>query len=409
MSTKIYSWTWLIALSFLVRVITVFIFGEMDTNLYSSNVNEWHILSDNLIKYKTYSFYVFDGQAIPSVFMPPLYAFCIYFLKISNSFEIINLLYLLVFIQIILSTYSVYLFYQLNKNFFSNKVSLLSALIFSIIPLNIYACGQVSSITVQVTLSLFFLTFLIEIIKKGTSKNIILFSVFSGLLILTRGEFILIYALIIFFLFIYKKISLHNSFKILAITLIIISPYIARNYIQFNKIFLVKSLGYNLWKGNNQLSNVEGYSNLENDQFLNLKISLENLQKDKMYELRRDKLFLTEGIKNLNNDLGKYSKLFFIKVFSFYFIDLSSKYQNYYNLFHIIPILIISSLSFFGLFTFYKNNKFEKGIIGFYLLSNLIIFSIFFILPRYNLIILPVQIILATHFVTSIIKKYEFK
>ncbi len=408
-NVKINSWIWLIAFSFFLRFIVVFFFTNIDTDLYSSNVNEWHILSDNLIKYNTYSFYVFEGEAIPSAFMPPLYAFFIYLLKIIYPFEVINLLYLIIFIQILLSTYSVFLFYILNKIFFTDKISLFSALVFSLIPLNVYACGQVSSITLQVLLSLFFFNFLFEISKKITTKNLILFSVISGLLILTRGEFILIFALILFFLISYKKIKLFKAIKILTIVLIVISPYVVRNYIHFDKVFIVKSLGYNLWKGNNQLSNTEGYANLENIQFSNIKKNLVNLKKDKMYEIRRDEIFLNEAIKNLNDDFFKYFNLFFKKIFSYYFIDLDSKYPNYYNFFHIFPLVIISILSFFGIFTFFKNNKFEKGIMGLYMIFNLFIFAIFFILPRYKLIILPVQIILAVHFINYIIRKYEHK
>ena len=100
-NVKINSWIWLIAFSFFLRFIVVFFFTNIDTDLYSSNVNEWHILSDNLIKYNTYSFYVFEGEAIPSAFMPPLYAFFIYLLKIIYPFEVINLLYLIIFIHFI--------------------------------------------------------------------------------------------------------------------------------------------------------------------------------------------------------------------------------------------------------------------------------------------------------------------
>ena len=71
-----------------------------------------------------------------------------------------NFLYLVFFVQIILSTYTVYLFYNLNQNFFSNKISLINSIVFSILPLNIYVSGQISSISFQVFLSiLFFLAF----------------------------------------------------------------------------------------------------------------------------------------------------------------------------------------------------------------------------------------------------------
>ena len=135
---KIYFLFWLIVLSFLLRLATVYF--VRDTQI--GHAQEWGILFDNLINYKSYSFYIFNDQLIPSVFMPPMYPFFLYLLKVITSFEGESLLYLVIFVQIILSTYSVYIFYQINQNFFSNKLSFINSIIFSIIPLNVYACGN---------------------------------------------------------------------------------------------------------------------------------------------------------------------------------------------------------------------------------------------------------------------------
>ena len=192
-------------------------------------------------------------------------------------------------------------------------------------------------------------------------------------------------------------------------TFLIISPYVVRNYIHFDQIFIVKSLGFNLWKGNNELSTVDGFENFNRIEFRNLKFKLDNLKKDKYYEINRDNTFLEEAMNNLTNNSSRYFKLFFKKIFSYFFIDLNSKYLNYYNFFHIFPIILLSILSFPGLIIFYKMNKLENRCIELYLFSNLIIFSIFFILPRYKLIILPIQIILAACFIQYVLNKLNIK
>ena len=389
----------LIILSFLLRFVVVYFVRDIAIG------NEWNILIDNLVKFKSYSLYTFDNQLIPSVYMPPMYPFFIYLIKIITSFEGGNLIHLIIFIQIILSTYSVYVFYQLNQNFFSEKLSLINSFIFSFVPLNLYACGQISSINLQIIFSLLFLKFFLLIIKEPITKNIIIFSMVSGLSILTRGEFILIFAGMIFFILLNKKIKFINFVKITLIVLLVISPYLVRNYIHFNQIFIVKSLGFNLWKGNNQLSTVDGFENIEKNEFTSLKYKLDNLEKNKYYEVSKDKIFLKEALYNINNNLLRYFKLFLKKYLSYYFIDINSKYPNYYNFFHIFPIILISLLSFPGLFVFYRKKKIENKCFGLYLFLNLMIFSIFFILPRYKLAILPVQIILASYFFIYIIKK----
>ena len=416
---KIYFLPWLIAVSFILRLLAIFFVRDVHID------NEWGGLLNNLVQYKSYSLYTFDGQLIPSTLLPPIYPFFLYLIKVITSFKETNFLYSIFFIQIILSTYSVYLFYQINQNFFSNKLSLINSIIYSVVPLNIYACAQISSVNLQIIFSLLFLKFLFLILKKQSKKNILIFSIISGLLILTRGEFVLIFFLMFFFIILSKKIKLINLIKIVMVVFLVVSPYLVRNYIHFNQIFLVKSLGYNLWKGNNELSPVSGYEILERNEFPNLTSKLNNLEKNKYYEINRDNIYFNEAISNLNKDSFRYFKLFFKKLFSYYFIDvdpsypnyvkykrkidINSKYQNYYIFYHIIPIMILSILSFPGLFIFFKMNKFENKCLGLYLFSNLIIFSIFFILPRYKFAILPVQIILAAHFIQYMLNKFNVK
>jgi 4-amino-4-deoxy-L-arabinose transferase-like glycosyltransferase len=401
-SNKINLLTLLIFFSFLARIIQVYFIRDL------SFENEWNILVNNLIKYKSYAYYNFNEQPIPSVYMPPLYAFFIYFIKIITTSNGTGLLYTIILIQVLLSTYSVYLFYQLNGNFFSKKISLINSSIYSLIPLNLYACGQISSITLQVFLSLLFLNLLFSLIKEQTKKNVIFFSFTSSLLILIRGEFTLIFIFIIFFIFIKKKIKAKDIIKILLIISLIISPYIVRNYIHFNQIFIVKSLGYNLWKGNNELSKVEGHAeSFEKEEHKNIKLKIDNLEKDKFYELNRDKVLLNEAINNLKGNPTKYILQYIKKFLSFYFIDLQSTYPLYYNFFHIIPIILISILSLTGLPVIFKDSKLEGKFLLLYLATNLAIFSIFSILPRYKLIIIPIQIILASYSIIYLLKKIK--
>ena len=84
--------------------------------------DEWRILFQNFQNFKTYSYYVFGNQDIPSSYMPPLYFIFIYINKIL-SFEKINFLYLIYFNQIIISSFIFYLFYKLCQNFFNERFS----------------------------------------------------------------------------------------------------------------------------------------------------------------------------------------------------------------------------------------------------------------------------------------------
>ena len=188
----------LIGLSFIIRLISTIFFHDNQID------NEWGILLDNLIKHKTYSFYNYKDTLIPSVLMPPLYAYFLYCIKIL-TFGKISFLNTLIFIQIIFSTISVYIFYKINEKLFSNNICLINSYIFSLLPLNIYAAGQTSSITLQIFLLLLFLLFVLILMKNQTKKNFIIFSLISSFSILIRGEFILIYAMTLLYFLLQKK------------------------------------------------------------------------------------------------------------------------------------------------------------------------------------------------------------
>ena len=102
---------------------------------------------------------------------------------------------------------------RLTKIFFQKKTSLINSTIFSIIPLHVYASGQISSVTLQMFFSLLFLKFLLIIAKNQSTKNIVIFSITAGMLILTRGEFILIFLLLTLYTYFKKKITLANLNK----------------------------------------------------------------------------------------------------------------------------------------------------------------------------------------------------
>ena len=142
----------LIGTSFIIRLIALYFYHDTKMD------NEWGVLLNNLIKYQTYSFFSFNNTLLPSVLVPPLYVYFLFFIKII-AIEKINFLNTLFFFQIILSTLSVYIFYKINKKFFSEKICTINAIIFSLFPLNIYAAGQISSATLQIFLSLLFLLF----------------------------------------------------------------------------------------------------------------------------------------------------------------------------------------------------------------------------------------------------------
>jgi len=127
----------IIIFSFFLKLIFVIFFHEKNLT------DEWAILFKNFQNFKSYSYYIFDSQAIPSSYMPPLYFIFIYLNKVL-SFDKINFLYLIYFNQVLISSITVYFFYRLCKNFLDETFIILGSFIFSVFPLIAYSNGLIS-------------------------------------------------------------------------------------------------------------------------------------------------------------------------------------------------------------------------------------------------------------------------
>ena len=167
-------------------------------------------------------------------------------------FRSIKTVNLVIFFQIFLSLASILMFYEILKVIkIEKKLTLILSFIFAFFPLNVYATLQISSVTLQIFLIVMFFLFLFRYENNNSLLNLSLFSLVSGLLILTRGEFFIFYILTILYFFGYLRFELKTIAISLIISLIVISPYLNRNYQNFDTLVLTKSFGYNLLKGNN--------------------------------------------------------------------------------------------------------------------------------------------------------------
>ena len=224
---------------------------------------------------------------------------------------------------------------------------------------------------------------------------------------LLRGEFYLIFVLTLIYFFLLKKINLKKTIAILIISLLVISPYIIRNYYTFNKVTLTKSLGFNLWKGNNPYAKVEGSESLE--AFLDNSVfeKRENLPKDKLYEFHLDSLFFDEGLIYIKENPSLFIERYIKKFFSFFYFNINSEYPNYFHPLFIFPIVFLSIFSTAGIFISVKKLDYKNTYLLLYLLLTMLIFSLFFILPRYKMIILPVQMIYMNYFLYNLFNKND--
>ncbi|MEC7136636.1 MAG: glycosyltransferase family 39 protein [Pseudomonadota bacterium] len=392
---KIY---YLLGISFLLRILVFYTLG--DTRL----VDEWGIIVNNFKISGVFGFnvvvndfialpkYAEPGEEVlPTIFMPPLYFYFIYLTEfLSGSY--VNSVSVIIYVQIILSLLSTYLIYKIilmlkhKKNF-----ALLLTAIFSLFPIHVFSSSQISSITVQILLLISYFFFLLKFDDNRKFFYLILFSVIAGLMMLIRGEFFLFYFLTLIYFFIFKEKKFKSFVISIIFSILVLSPYLKRNYDNFSTLTLTKSFGYNLLKGNNPSFKAEGDSTYIEENFDRKAL---NIKTDNNYEINLDNLYRDKAINLILNDPFNYFILYIKKIFSFIFIDFNSSYPNYYNFLHIFPKIFISILSLFGAIISLRKKGFFQ-FLSIYYISNILLFSIFFILPRYSLILLPVQLLLS--------------
>ena len=382
----------ILVLSLISRLFSIHFYGDTHVD------NEWGVILSNLENYGILGYREESGVVFPTIYTPPLYPFFLYTIKIFFTDQVFFIKTVL-HVQMVLSLISIYFFFEVLKKMFSEIISLIGILIFSLYPLNVYAVSQISSITLQVFFIVLFFLSLMNYLSNPNLIRLFAFSIISSALIYLRGEFFIIYFLTLLYIYVRTK-----KFKVIIVSFLIAllftSPYLIRNYNTFNVITITKSSGYNLWRGNHFNAKVEGNQYHDNEMIEKVK----NIQPSKNYDLDLDEMYMQEAIKNIKGNPSYYIKLYFKKVFSFVFIDLNSTYENYYSYLNILPKIIISILTLLGVLLLTK----KENILVYYSLYyffNIFLFSLFFILPRYSLMLLPIQIILTCYLIKKL-KKY---
>ncbi len=144
-------------------------------------------------------------------------------------------------------------------------------------------------------------------------------------------------------------------------------------------------------KGNNSSLKVEGDSKFIEDNFNRKNLRIKT---SKNYEIELDNFYKEKAFEEIAKSPTIYFFQYFKKVFSFLFLDINSSYPNYYNVFHIFPKLLLSITSIIGgIISLGRKNFFQY--LSIYYFTNILLFSVFFILPRYSLILLATQLILS--------------
>ena len=181
--------------------------------------------------------------------------------------------------------------------------------------------------------------------------------------------------------------------------------YLIRNVIIFEKAIIIKSFGYNFWRGNHPLALEKSLVEGSEIHYGNLREKVKQIPKDNFYRFEFDKLYFDEGVKNIKKEPLGYLILMIKKGMSFLLINYQSMDPKYFHPANYLPLLFFGITSLIGIILYKKQSpKFNYLLLV--LLAYVGIFSLVAILPRYKLIILPLQIIFTSVFIEKIKNYY---
>ena len=136
---------------------------------------------------------------------------------------------------------------------------------------------------------------------------------------------------------------------------------------------------------------------------------VDKIPRDLNYRFKFNEIFFHETIENIKEKPVDHFLFVVKKAVSFILIDFNSQDKNYYNAWHYIPVLIVGLVSIIGIVLSDKKSHNLNYLILLFLVY-VGIYSLVSIMPRYKLMILPIQLIffmIVIKFIFEKLKKFN--
>ncbi|MCX7736255.1 MAG: glycosyltransferase family 39 protein [Candidatus Kapabacteria bacterium] len=395
--------------SFIFRIAFVAIAG----NYKNPDLVEHGIIAKNMLNgYGFAMHWLYPAMTGPNVeiqklppkyegaFIPPLNPFIIYlFFKIFGDNSLSYLL--LMILNSVFSSIFVIIIYFIAKEFTDEKTSRLSGIISLLFLPSIVGVTTFSGTALYQLLAGLVLLFAIKSYKQEKVQNFVLLGIFSGLLTLTRSEFLIfnfVIVLTILILLIKKKnIPNKKIVKNLAISVfifgLIVSPWIIRNTLLFGQFTTIISHPWHeLWRGNNPHSSGGASSEYQlniwvrKHQYPEIIKKIDKLPYNQHFEIAVDSIFKEEvinyWIENPDKTINTWLKraLFTITIDPY-----TPRARNPIYIFFILLSIVSAFIGFRWVRKNHPEGDFSYLIYVSFLLSYLILISIVNLETRYQI------------------------
>jgi 4-amino-4-deoxy-L-arabinose transferase-like glycosyltransferase len=333
------------------------------------------------------------NSSTSNAYVTPSQPFYITSILMLNKILNINDMLLITIFNLLLNIGSIILLFFISLQLFKNKkISFIASLLFATYFSNVYFIRAALTEVPAIFFMLLSIFIFIKAIKKDKPLLYMLFSIIYAITIMFRPA--LAPLLLIGFFIIWKKFGLKSGTKRLLYFgvgfVLIILPWIIRNYLLFNQLFIFSSHSGNPFLGGTYPFYLE-------------ECQPAIAQELGMSQMDYGKYRLMEGFKT---DPKLYISWFTLGKFLWLFGGPSSwlYYSSNYSFLTIFIYLQHFLILFFGLFCILKHFKKNNGI---KVLSCLVIMYIiihfgFIAIPRFGYLIFPILSILASYTLVSI-------
>ncbi len=337
---------YIFALLVLGLIIRVGYILTLENSVYWEDETDYMRLSESIVTGN--GFVNPDGQ--PTAFRAPGYPV---FLAALNVVGIKGILPIRI-AQAFISVLTLFLLYLLACRIFNPVAGIVSLGLGAVYPYFIFISGTVLA-TVLYSFLLVLFAYIFHIALSEKNKWMLLLSgIVLGLTILTRSAALVILGVIFLWLFITfrKDLKIFAGYSLLltGACLIVISPWIVRNYTKLNVANISSNGGRNLWLGNNKNATINSGSDLVLTDRIEKKLqSVHN-------ESEIDNVYNHEAVRYIRENPGRFLKLTLAKAVSFWRLDPSPTTTGYLKIDSNIrwvsilsygPIFILAVLGFF--------------------------------------------------------------
>lgn len=392
-----------------LRLLTIGLIPIVSPDTYQYIIQESIIHNENfqiathIVNGEGYS-HTYGGILRPTSMMPPLYP---YFLSLflylcrdtSSAFLVVSV------VQSLIVSLAIFPLYAISNTIFNKKVAIMSSLLFIFYPIFIIQVLVIHQLNFEILCSCLLVYLLLRIKNNFASKEAIYLGIMLGISTLVNPVFFSFLPVIAIWSYftcpnIPKRKIVKSLFVIFIISFLIISPWTIRNYNVYGEFVFMKSTGAYLYRGNNPDYTETGFPSQKLPEIDN-KTSYPH---DHPYYGKKIKKMTLEYM--VNNPIITV-KQFLQKFYDFWWFPKIAPEQT--PIIRRITYLPLLLLGIFGIIITMRRFK-EVSALYIPLISFSFSYSIFFVLPRFRIPILPIFFIFSAYAVFYLADKmFKFK